>query len=311
MRKFRLAVTACALLAIASCSSDTVTDPSMRSLRYESGATQGGEFVECVEPGKKLTTNDTLYPYPFTQREAVWDSDHYGDNGTGSADYPDLEVFDQDGIPAYLKVKAQFFLNTDCEPVTIDGREYEGGTLQVFHEFIGKTREAYFTDEGKSSDGWVWAMTNYLAGPTDKLANRAARGYTVEDIWRKTSVHDAIAEAIEDELQDSVDGEMQTDLSFYKNFSISVFGAVPDEDFRKLFQERKTAQIRAETAETNQEARVAEAEADAAVARAEAQILKAEIAGYGSVEAYNDAQMIKKGMNPRQPTYLVGGTSVK
>lgn len=288
LKRIILAITALLLITLTACSADGYTDQSMRSLRYEKGASQGGKFVECVEPGEKIVTNDAIYAYPITQRESVWDSDNFG-AGSNSADYNDLRVQDREGQAVFLKMKIQFFLNTECD------------TLRKFHEVFGKTRHAYFNEDGSYNDGWIWMMTNYIAAPAAKLAKSATQGYLVEDLWLDTAKLDEVADKIEERLQAEVDAGMQGDEQFYKDLSVNVFAANPSPEFRQIFEDRKAAQARAETAELNREAKIAEAKANAQVAQEEAKAREAEIKGYGGPEWYACMKSIEKNLPCFQP----------
>lgn len=281
-------------VGLSACSTH-YTDPSMVALRYEGGPTEGGKFVECVEPGDKQVSNDSYYPYPTSQREAVWDGANFN-QGTNSADYGDLAVTDKDGNLASLKIKVTFTLNTDCD------------VLRTFHEKIGRTRQAYFNNDGTYGNGWLWAMTNYIGSALEQEAKGAAIGYTVDDMWLNPGTREEISSAIEERIQNAVNEGMEGDEQFYNIGAVRVFGAEPDAAFKELYQERKAAAVRAETAEANKVAQIKEAQAKTAVARQEALARRAEIAGYGNVDAYLKALMIEQGMNPYQPSY--GGSVV-
>lgn len=300
MRKLKKSVGLAAVAALAvsltACSTH-YTDPSMVALRYAGGVSEGGKFKECVEPGTKKLDNDSYYPYPTTQREDVWDTDNYIEdkNGDGlpegSADQKDLQVIDKDGNLANLKVKVSFSLNTDCD------------VLRVFHEKIGKTRGAYFNDDGTYNAGWIWAMTNYIGSAVEASAKTAATSYSVDEMWLDPAVREKIAQAMMETVQKAVNDGMEGKEQFYTIGSVRVFGASPSEEFTKLYEERKAASVKAETAKANEEAQVAEARAKAKVAKAEAEARRAEIGGFGGSEAYLKYLMIQKGMNPYQRTY--------
>src|SRR3954463_3716485 len=148
------------VISLGACgiTSDDRSDPSMATLRYEGGDFSGSAFKSCVEPGSKLASNDHFYSYPATQREDIWDTDNY-EKGSKSADHPDLELTDKNGVKVYAKVKVSFLLNTSCEPVKVGGKTYKGGTLQAFHELIGKTRGVPFDPKKSGNDaytgGWL------------------------------------------------------------------------------------------------------------------------------------------------------------
>lgn len=296
---------------LTACSSDGLSDPAFQTLRYEGGDTGGSKFKECVEEGEKLVSNDKFYSYPKTQREAVWDSEFFEQKGS-SADYPDLVVTDKDGREAYVKMKISFLLNTSCEPVEANGKKYPGGTIQAFHEMIGKTRNAYFDTSGDGNgsygSGWLWAMNNYISTPVTDFVSKAARTEQVENLYSSTAKQDEIEAALAEALPGLVNSVMETDLQFYTNFTVSIYKITPDSEYLGLIKERENAQIKAETAQKNAEAKVAEAKANAEVAREEAKIKQAEIEGYGGFENYNKFEAVQKGLNPYQPTYIVPGT---
>lgn len=280
-----------------SLTGDDVTDPSVVSLRYEGGKTQGREFKECVPAGTKLATDDTLYPYPTTQRQDMWDAKNK------AADHGDLSVTDNSGVTLGAQVNVAFFLNTSCEPVKVGDKTYKGGTLQAFHELIGKTRHAYFNDDGSYGDGWINAMNYYISPQVESYLADAARQYGAEALWlNKDNVRQTIAQGLQDALPKMVNDNMETDLEFYKNFKVTITSFTPDAEFLQLYKDRQAAAIKAQTAQDNAAAQIAEAQAATQVAEAQANTLQAEIKGYGSVEAYLQQQAIDKGINPFQPS---------
>jgi len=300
------------VLLMSGCSSDGYTDNSMRTLRYEKGSLSGGKFVGCVQPGEKIVTNDKLYAYPVTQREDVWDSNEYH-QGSESADHQDLEIGDKDGNTVHYKIKVPFTLNTSCSPVTVDGKRYPGGTLQVWHELISKTRKGYFNENGSyggERSGWIWLMNNHISSSVEDILNRVTRGTTVDAVWRGTKTDsngakvmglEEVRQVLQDNLQDAVDASTETDLQFYKIGQIKIYSATPDSDYVQIFKNRQAAQLNAQTAKDNQAARVAEAEADAKVQEAQAKARKAEMDGYGGPVMYACIQSIDKGLPCFQP----------
>lgn len=299
------------VLGLSSCSSDSLTDPAYVTLRYEGGDTGGSKFKECMSVGEKIATNDRTYSYPTTQRESVWDSDHFEQNGN-SADYPDLRILDKNGREVFVKMKISFMLNTSCEPVETDGRQYPGGTIQAFHELIGKTRNAYFdtSEDGNGSygAGWLWAMNNYISTPAQDFVTKAVRPLDVENIYNDTSKQEDIEAALAEAMPELVNSVMETDLQFYENFTVSIYSMTPDAEYLSLIKERENAQILADTAQANADAAVAQARAEARVAREKAKIKQAEIAGYGGFNNYVCVYMADKELNCKQPQYIVGAS---
>lgn len=290
-------------ISLGACSftGDNLTDPSFQTLRYAGGVGEGSEFKECVDGGSKMVGDDTYYPYPTSQREDVWDSDNY-QQGSNSADHPDLELTDRDGRVVHVKMKISFFLNTSCEPVTVNGRKYEGGTLQAFHEKIGKTRKAYFNEDGSYGDGWLWAMDNYISSSATDYMSKNAKNFGAEEMYQDVSIADELQSGLDEALPGLVDAGMETDLSFYKDYTVKIYKITPEQEYLDLLKERENAKIKAETAQENAKARVAEADANAEVAEAEARVRQAEIKGYGGIEGYLKNKAIERGINPYQPS---------
>lgn len=311
MKKFILAVVigVLAVGGLSACTGQGLTDPSMQTLRYTGGTGQGSKFKECVDPGSKMVSDDTFYPYPTTQREDVWDTDNF-EQGSKSADHDDLTLTDSDGNTVYVKMKVSFFLNTDCTPVEVNGRKFPGGTLQAFHELVGKTRHAYFNEDGSYGSGWLWAMDNYISSSVTDYMTKATRTEKAEDMWLKSSISNEFQAGLAQALPGLVNAGMETDLEFYKDFTIKIYSITPADDYLQLYKDRQAAQIKAQTANANKDAQIAEAKAAAAVAEQQAKVKQAEIDGYGSVDAYLKFLAIQEGINPFQPSYL-GATQSK
>lgn len=276
------------------------TDPSMVSLRYSGGLTEGGAFVECVDPGVKTVDNDTYYRYPTTQREDVFDSDKFNaeDVAGSSADQGDLEITTSGGNLGYLKIKAVFQLETDCD------------TLKEFHEKIGRTRQAYFNEDGTYNSGWLWVMDNYVTSAVTELAGNNSVNYTIEELWLDPVKREELSTKIEEQLQKAVNDRTEGDTQFFVTGDVSIFKASPTDEFAALYDERKNAQVRAETAEANKQAQITEAQAQAAVAEEQAKARAAEINGWGGSDAYLKKLAIDEGMNPFQPNYGTAPTPV-
>lgn len=293
--------------AACSVSDRDVADPSFKTLRYAGGFNEGSKFKECVPVGSKLVSNDKFYRYPTTQREDVWDTDNYN-QGSKSADHPDMKI-NVNGVDMNIKMKVQFFLNTSCEPIKVDGKEYKGGVIQYFHEHIGKTRNAYFNKDGSYNGGWLWVMDNYISNSAEQLATPAIRKYTPEQAWLNTDAWNDIANTVQSQIQKAVDDAMESDLEFYKDLKVKVYAINPEPDFKNLYKERQAAATAAETANLNKQAKITEAEANAAVAAANAKVKRAEIDGYGGPEIYKCIYMADHGLNCAQSQYIVGGSS--
>lgn len=299
------------LVGLTACTSDGVSDPAYKTLRYEGGDFDGSKFKECVDEGEKLASNDRFYSYPATQRQDKWDSENYK-QGANSADYPDMVLTASGGVDLGIKITVPFRLNTSCDEVEANGKTYKGGTIQAFHEIFGKTRDGYFdpTEDGNDSysDGWLWLMDTYISTCVKQQLTPKVRVLNPEKAWLDDTVRQDLTETLTEDVQKCVDNSMETDLQFYKIGNATIDGITPDKTFTALYRERQEAETRAQTAEINRDAKIAEAKANAAIAREEAKIKEAEIAGYGGFSNYRCIYLADAGLNCAQPQYVVGGS---
>lgn len=298
-----LIVAAVAAVTLTGCGA-TATDNSVLTLHYKGGLTQGEKFDKCVNPGAKEINDggDKNYRYPVTQREWVNDTAEYQRDGHGNADTESLTFTSKDGIPITAVVRTSFTLNTSCDSVEADGKKFEGGTLQAFHELIGKTRKAYFDEDGNYGSGWVWVLGNYVGRPVNSQLGVLGHEYTAEEIYNDPSLKSKLAEALTEAVPPAIDGVMVTDLEFFKGVTVSVDKLDVPDSLKALYTERQDARVQAETAELNAQAKVTEAEANAKIAKAQADIVREEIRAYPNYEAYLKAKAIEAGMNPFQPS---------
>jgi hypothetical protein len=287
----------------------TTTDNTLVTLHYKGGLTQGESFDKCIAPGAKEIDDggDKNYRYPVTQREWVNDTAEYERDGHGNADTESLTFTSKDGIPITAVVRTSFTLNTSCDKVEADGKTYEGGELQAFHELIGKTRKAYFDSEGSYGSGWVWVLGNYIGRPVNSKLGIIGHQYTAEEYYNDPSLRNQIAEEMNGQIADAVNAVMVTDLTFFEGITVSVDKLDVPADLKALYTERQNARVEAETAELNAQSKVTEAEANAKIAKAQADIIREEIRAYPNYEAYLKAKAIEAGMNPFQPSGVLVG----
>lgn len=300
-------------MSACSLSEDSASDPAYQTLRYEGGDTGGSKFKECLEPGEKIATNDKMYSYPNTQRQDKWDTSNF-EQGANSSDYPDMELTATGGVGMFLKVTVPFTLNTSCEEIEVDGKTYEGGVIQAYHEIFGKTRNAYFDTEtdgnGSYGPGWLWMMDTFISTCAKQVLTPKVRALDPEKAWLDDSVRQGLiddgAYSLRDSIQKCIDNAMETELQFYVIGNPTIDQITPDAQYVGLYRERQDAETRAETADLNKAALIAEAQAQAAVAQEQAKIKQAEIAGYGGFDNFKCIYLADKGLNCAQPQYVVG-----
>jgi hypothetical protein len=295
--KKTLLVVPLSLALLAGCST-TATDSGQKALHYKGGATQAESFESCVGPGERVVdgSGDKHYKYPLNQRKYVYDDTDGADRGT-------IEITTKDGIPMTVSGITNFVLNTDCEKVKVGDKTYKGGVLQVFHEFLGKPREAYF-DDNSEGPGWGPILDDYIGRQLQILANTVVQsnGWTYDQLFNDAGIREEWQKEVEERLPAAVNRNMETDLEFFKNYVVSFDQPQPPQNIKNALLNRQRALAEAETAEAKADAAVLTAKAKEAQAKAEAATRKAEIEGYGSVDAYLKAKAIQKGINPWQPS---------
>jgi hypothetical protein len=298
-----------ALLMVTACST-TATDSGQKALHYEGGATQAEKFVECINPGERVVdgSGDKHYTYPMNQRKYVFDI-------TEGADREPLTVTTKDGITQQVTGITNFVLNTSCEPLEVEGKKYEGGALQVFHEFLGKPRNAYFDDNTEGS-GWLPILNDYIGRQLQILANSVAQenNWTYEQLYNDATVREQWQKQVQERLAVAVNRGMETNVEFFKNYVVSFDQPEPPQEIKQSLLARQTAKAKAETAGANAEAQRLAAEAQEDVAKAEAAVRQSEIKGYGSVEAYLCAKHIEAGLScfpPGADSFILSNPSSK
>lgn len=289
------------VFALTGCSKQYI-DPSMMGLRYAGGIGEGGKFKECLKTGEVKYSDDTVYLYPTTQRQDDFNSDRYKPDDPNAADNKDIAVTTKDGVTVYIRGNQNFGLVTDCD------------TIKAYHELIGKTRKAYFNEDGSYKAGWITTMNYYITPATVEQWRDVISQHNVDELWPSTSLYNTLTDEVNGNMQAAVDKRTEGSESFYDRLTFSISSITPTEDYQNQYLQRQQAQTAAETAKLNQDAQVAQAKADQAVRVAQAEAAAAEkheeIAAYKlpgmtwaqAVRAFNEAQAIAAGINPWQPS---------
>lgn len=277
------------------------TEPDMIALHYKGGILSEKEFVNCLAPSKRsgFDPGDAYYGYPLRQVS-------YDATGGKDAEAEPFKVVSKDGAELHVPVTVTFNLKSDCD------------TLRKMHETIGSRYNAYFEASGKTSDsnkGWV-AMLNYVIGkPMDATLDRVAQEHNWRDLWNNPAVKAQLEQEVNENIDDLV--TRQADGEFFESFSILIQKPDPvEEGLKNAIATEQTRVAEARAAEAQAMADKARAEAQEAVAKAEAANQRAAIEGFmlqgmspeEAMRAYLESLMIEKGLNPRQPTYLVNST---
>lgn len=280
------------ILGISGCSSVS-TAPDQVALHYEGGSFSSKKFKNCVDPSTKDWNGpgDMHYTYPASQRNFVFSK-------SGDADGPVIEFVTRDGIEMKVEGVTNFLLDTRCE------------TLREFHELIGNRYAAYM-DGDTSSEGWLRMLNVYIYRPLDTAIDRAAQGYTYQELYLDPSKKAAWEKDVVDALPALVDRQTDGEEDFFKNFAVTLQKPEPPASIKQALVDQQAQVAKANAAKAKADAEVAQAQAETQVAQERAKQREAEIAGYGNIDAYLKAKAIERGINPYQPSYGAAVVSPK
>lgn len=301
MKKFLTAILAVfAIVSLSACVGPTPEQQTV-TLQYEGGAMirTAPKFSACVLGGTKGKHDfgGKSYTYPANQRVVDF-------NGGDGSDRGPITIVSKDGLDLVVPGSLQYQLNTDCA-----GKE--GGVLGSFHTEIGRRYDASF-DEGPSKipAGWREVQRLYVETPLETAMDRAAKNYNALDLVRSNEVKIKWENEVREAIRGEIDRSTPTDAQFYINLEPRI-GAPQltgerGEQIKAAIADGEKNVAAAKAAEAAAKANQAAAEAQIAVSKAEAAKKAADIAGYGSTEAYNRAKLAEAGINIYQPTVVYG-----
>lgn len=304
MKRFMLPLIAASALVLTGCSSAAPTTTET-ALHYKGGLVQGKSFAGCVDPGTKDFNGpgDTHFSYPIDLRS-------FDATGGPASESGAIEVLSAENEPMLVPVTVSFYLKPDCENV------------RAFHETIGDKYNAY-NDNGEVTQGWVDMLHYSIGQPLNTTLDRITQDTAWKGLMNNEIERDRIEKTLAREIPTLI--QRQTgNQQFFERFQVIVQKPVPKNPglLQAISDQQQAAeQGRAEEAKASAAGRAAVAKAQAdidaaakaaearnaevAVQAAEAAKRRAEISGYGSVEEYNRAKAVEKGINPYQPTYVV------
>lgn len=292
-------------LFMTACSSVN-TGPDQVALHYEGGSYTSQKFKECIDSGTKEFNGpgDKHYVYPSSSNQRVYDF-----TGGEGSDAERISIGTKDTIQMTVPGVVRFTLDVNCDPIEFKGKKYEGGSLQLFHELVGRRDNAHFDEISEPSAGWNIVLDRVIGQPLDATLDREALAFTWREIYTNPEAKEVLDKEVAESLQQQVN-EATQGFQFFKIDSVQLQKPEPPAELLQALasEQTKIANAKAQTAEA--EAQVKTAQAQKALADAEAAKKRAEIAGYGSVEDYARAKVAENGGNPFQPTYVVpqGGT---
>lgn len=185
-RKFQAVLGVLALLgALTACSIvDTASDQV--ALRYNGGIGANRTFTSCVDSSQNQwnAPGDTYYYYPKGQRSYSFSTDEKSDFGPLKASSSDSVEMTVQGIIALT-------LDTSCKVVTDpgpNGKKWEGGLLQKFHEQLANNENAAPTDDGQPmNEGWKVLLNKYIKQALENAVKTETAKYGWEALYNNTN----------------------------------------------------------------------------------------------------------------------------
>ncbi len=288
----RLVVTVIAVLAlmfsISACG--VTTPPDVTKLQIGAGPFEDPEFKGCIAPGIKdnSPTNDEYIPYPVSGRD-------YDAGTTESADTGAMTVVSKDNAQLSIPVRVTWDFNTDCEAL--------GEFYKLYNRY-----GAQLNDDGSNTEGWSVVLDKVFGNTLDTTLDEIAKDYKWRDLYNNAEAQNALQTALDENLQDAINVAAKGE--FFTNVNVATIKkpTPTDENLIKAIAAEQSAVASAQSAEAQAKAEEAQAIAEVKVARAAAEKQQATIDGFGGYENYSRSQAIENGLNPFQPTYIVGGT---
>ena len=283
------------------------TAPDEVAIHVGGGPLEKAEVKGCVEPSVRQNFNsfaDNYYFYPANQRT-------FDFTGRQNSDREPFSVVSKDNQTVSVPGSVEFSLNTECD------------VLVPFHIRVGSRHQAYNTESGQpTSEGWAKMLDLYLGRAVDATLDRVAKKYTWRELHSDPSIRDEMNKEVNATIAAIVNQQFNGDEEFFTGFSALIQQPVADETLLAILKDEEASRAAAQATEVRAvadaeaakkaaEAQVSTKEAEAKIAELEAEIRKAEMAPFESVQQFNDYMAITKGINPYQPTYIVGGVPPK
>lgn len=280
------------------------------ALHFGGGAVQAQEFKECLKPSGRdnFAPGDKFYVYQTDTRS-------YDATGGERAESGPIEVLSSEKEVVRIPVTVSFNLKTDCK------------TLLDFHNTVGAKDwhegKGAYNDGDSPGEGWRNFLHHAVGAPLNTTLDALSEKQTFNALIGQDEVRNGLETEIANTLPAQI-AKRTGGKQFFENFQVQVnkpslanqaiLDAISGQN--AAVEQGKQAEAKAKadgaaavaTAEAEKAAaaaKAAAAEAQVAVERANAAKQRAVIEGYGSVEEYNKAKAIEKGINPYQPTYVV------
>ncbi len=295
MRKSLLLLLLPLLAVVAGCNNYS-TAPDTQAVHEAGGPLSDRELLNCVEPSQKGRDGvfETFYYYPAGSTRS------YRALGEGTEADP-FRVVSDDNAEMHVPLTISFTLTQNCDK------------LKEFHTELGNRFSAYM-DGDTTDEGWIEMLDYAMGVPADTLLDRVAQQYEWRDLWNDPETKTAVESQLENQLPGMI--SQQAGGDFFEIQNVLMLKPEPvDRNLTRAINQEQSAVARANAVEQQANAQVKAAKAQTQVAQERAKQKQAEIFGFmlpgmtpeEAVRAYNESQLISKGSNPYQPTYVVPG----
>jgi hypothetical protein len=292
VKRMILALFAVAALAAGCASASTGVD--LKAVHYSGGSFSAKKFKDCLDPSTRsgFDPGDKFYAYPTRQIS-------YDATGGKGAEAKAFTVVSKDNAELKVPATVTFSLDTDCQ------------TLRKFHETIGARYSAAFDASGSSSDeneGWT-NLLNYVIGkPLDTTLDRVAQNYDWRQVWNDPAVKTAFEKEVNTNIENLVNRQAGGD--FFKDFTVLILKPDPvDHGLKQAIADEQAAVAQANAQKAKADADTKTAQAQLALQQAQAKAKQAEINGFGGFDHYVCIYLADKGLNCKQPQFIVSGTT--
>ncbi|SKT46504.1 membrane protease subunit, stomatin/prohibitin [Mycobacteroides abscessus] len=249
------------------------------------------KIIGCMQPEtSEMNPPGGFKAYRYPARQISWDA-----TGADGSERKPYVVVSSAEAPAELKVPVvvTMDLTSDCDK------------LSQFHRDFGTKYQGWLNDDGTQSAGWV-QLVNYVVGqPLEQTLTSVAQKFTWRQIWNDEKVRIEFQNALKNTLPGA--SKARTDgQEYFTNFQVTVMKPEPvDAALKDAINREQSSVADANAKKAAADAEVKAAQSQTEVARQKALQQQATIAGYPDIESYLRDQLIAKGGNPYQPTYVV------
>lgn len=250
MKRTRLAALVVALLAALTACSSVNTSASEVALQYEGGPIDSAAYYACFGNAQREYNDaeDVHYYYPTGQRD-------FSFGGGDGLDSAALTSTTSNAQEIQVTGTVKFTMRLSCAAFTDpDGKRWEGGTAQFFHELFGSKDHAYNEEGGQAyGDGWAKMLRQYMGFAVDRVVDDNALAFTLDELnvdrVKKAAWEDAVQEALPDVLK-----AMTGDVEVFRVNEVLLQRPGVNPTIAAALSEKEAARIRAEAVNIDKEA---------------------------------------------------------